>query len=473
MKWKLSAVAALSVVAGLAVVVASAEPSAKPVLPPVAPADAVNPALSLQNAFSQVAEKSFPAVVVITNKRRAATALYPDLSPEARYFFGLPPLPRQRTTAKPVPVGRGSGFVIRNDGYIMTNCHVIEAADALEVKFSDGRVFDSADDPEAVKLVGIDKDTDLAVLRIGNGKLKNLTTLAFADTDKTKVGEWAIAIGAPFNLDYSMTVGVVSQKGRNDISSAKYQDYIQTDASINPGNSGGPLLNLRGEVIGINNFILTGGGRGSIGLGFAIAGNLARQVANSLIEHGQMVRPHLGVVMLPIDEKLQEAFGADHGIVVQQVHPGQPAAKAGIEAGDVIQFIGGRKVSSPQDFFNHVAVHKPGDIIPVRLLRNGKAMEVQVNTLVAAPAKLESQKIASLGIEVVPAEKALEVVKVEANSLASQAGMAVGDMIVSLNRRPIASVDDFNAALRSSRKTVLMVVEKPDGERYLVNLQVK
>jgi Do/DeqQ family serine protease len=469
MKWKWSAVA-LSFVAVLAVVVSRAEPAAKSAVPADA---AINPALSLQNAFSQVAEKTFPAVVVISNKRRAATALYPDMSPEARYFFGLPPLPRQRSTAKPVPVGRGSGFVIRDDGYILTNCHVIEAADALEVKFSDGRVFDSADDPEAVKLVGIDKDTDLAVLRIGNGKLRNLPALAFADTDKTKVGEWAIAVGAPFNLDYSMTVGVVSQKGRNDISSAKYQDYIQTDASINPGNSGGPLLNLRGEVIGINNFILTGGGRGSIGLGFAIAGNLARQVSNSLIENGQMVRPHLGVVMLPLDEKLQEALGAEHGIVVQQVHPGQPAAKAGIEAGDVIQFIGGRKVSSPQDFFNHVAAHKPGDTIPVRLLRNGKPIEMQVNTTVPETTKLAAQKITCLGIEVVSNGEALEVVKVEAGSLATQAGMAVGDIIVSVNRRPVPTVDSFNAALRAGRKTALMVVEKADGERTLVTFQIK
>jgi serine protease Do len=212
-------------------------------------------ALKIESALTGVADKVSPAVVVITNRQRPRMQQfqqYQQIPPEFRRFFGIPDQPRPQGPRddRPQAAGMGSGVIIRDDGYLVTNLHVIDGNDALEVRLLDGRLFDSEKGKDEVEVVGVDKDTDIAVIRIGGGKLKDLPTVPFADSDKIRIGQYAIAVGAPFSLDYSVTIGHVSQKGRHGMRMTNFEDYIQTDASINPGNSGGPLVNIHGEMIG-------------------------------------------------------------------------------------------------------------------------------------------------------------------------------------------------------------------------------
>ena len=250
--------------------------------------DALETAVAVETAFANVVDVSKEAVVIITNKQSTIVSRAMDRVPEEFFeFFNFPRQrePRQDRQGPVRPAGRGSGFFISKSGHIVTNYHVIRDAEYLEVKISDGTIYDNQKDAEAVKVIGFDEESDLAVLQISDKKRTSWPVLKFADSDKLRVGQWAIAIGAPFNLDYSVTIGCVSQKGRTDMGMSTFDSYIQTDASINPGNSGGPLLNIRGEVIGVNQFIVTGGGasRGSVGVGFAITSNFAKQITKSRV----------------------------------------------------------------------------------------------------------------------------------------------------------------------------------------------
>jgi len=446
-----------------------------------------NIAVQLQDAFTQVAESAFPAVVVITNKRVERRPMYPQLPPEFHHFFGVPRTPQEPREDDsgdkvPQPAGRGSGVIIRDTGFIVTNHHVIQDSDALEVKLWDGRVFDSAIDKDAVEVFGSDAETDLAVIRIGGGKLKDLPALEFADSTKTKIGEWAIAVGAPFNLDYSVTVGVVSQKGRYDMNMNTYENYIQTDASINPGNSGGPLLNIRGQVIGISDFIVTGGGmsRGSVGIGFAIASDLVSQIAEDLIENREVIRPWLGIAMQGLDDDLKKQFDVESGVLISEVMENDPADKAGLKPGDVILKVGDKEVRTPHDVQFAVLSYKPGDEIPVHIDRNGEKKTVQVtarrkdgkDSTTVVSRDIPDDLLRDLGLTLQEADGNVTVAHVVPGSAAAAARLMQGDTVLEVNRQAVKTVAAVVKALGESRHNMAVFYVDRRGSKFFVPIHL-
>lgn len=442
--------------------------------------DVLQTALRLQDAFSSVAEKASPAVVVITNKQSQRMSSPSNIPPEFRFFFGIPePQPQERGRRQvPRAVGRGSGVLIRPSGYIVTNYHVIQDHDELEVKLHDGKVFDNASDDRKVEVVGVDRETDLAVLRIGGGDLTDLPYLSLGRSETVRVGDWAIAVGAPFNLDYSMTVGVVSQIGRHDVKMNTYENYIQTDASINPGNSGGPLLNIRGEVIGINNFIVTGGGmsRGNVGIGFAISSSLVKRVVNDIIDDGEVTRPWLGVSMQMLTDELKAQFGVERGVVVSDVVAGDPAEQAGVKPGDVIVKVGEKAVDEPYDVQFAVLDFDPGDKIPLRIVRSGKEITVEVEA-----GRRESGQVVArgrdmldeLGMGLVDADDGgVVVAQVAPGSVAEAAGLRPRDRILEVNREDVESVDDVIAAFERTSGAIAVLYIERRGAKFFVPLPV-
>ena len=437
--------------------------------------DSLKVAQQVENAFSEVVNLAKPAVVVITNKQVAPPMQ--EMPEEFYRFFGFPRpqenTPGQGRRRRPAPAGKGSGVLISSEGYLVTNYHVIQDHAFLEVRTSEGKVYDNEKDKEAVKVIGVDKETDLAILQIGGGKTKDLPFLEFADSDNLRVGQWAIAIGAPFNFDYSVTIGCISQKGRYDTGMSNYENYIQTDASINPGNSGGPLLNINGQIIGINQFIYTGGmSRGSIGLGFAIASNLVKQVSEALIKNGEVIRPFIGVAMQELTEEIGGQFGADYGVIVSEVIPGEAAEKVGIKNGDVIQKIGGKKVHSPHELLLAVTSYQPGDKIEVAVKRDGKEMKF---TLIAgqregaAIARAEEGTYGRQGgifyqlglrLKVVDEQVVVQEIRPDgavAKAADSDAGEILpGDIIHEVNRIPVKSITEFVEALDKTRNNMVI-----------------
>jgi Do/DeqQ family serine protease len=291
--------------------------------------------------------------------------------PFFREFFGsqLPNIPQEQ-----IQRGLGSGFIVSSDGLILTNAHVVDGAERVEVKVKDGGTFEG-------RVIGSDPLTDVAVIKI---EAENLPTVVFADSEQLQPGEWAIAIGNPLGLDNTVTTGIVSATGRSGVQvgvADKRVSFIQTDAAINPGNSGGPLLNARGEVIGINTAII----RNAQGLGFAIPINSARIIAEELIANGKVEHPFLGIQMAAITSELKEQLKnqnlevtADQGVLIVNVVPNSPASQAGLRSGDIIQTIDGQKVTDPSDVQQAVEKTKVGEQLPLGLQRNGKQVELDV-----------------------------------------------------------------------------------------------
>ena len=447
----------------------------------------IESAKEIQSAFSEVAEQASDAVVVITNKQvhRQSRRGLQELPPEFRRFFGIPEMPeeKRREERRQVPraAGRGSGVIISDDGYVVTNYHVIKDHDALEVELHDGTVFDSSRNEKAVEVAGVDKATDLAVLKLNSDKKDKFPTLKFADSEKVQVGEWALALGAPFNFDYSLTVGVVSQKGRSGVGVSRYENFIQTDASINPGNSGGPLLNLDGDIIGINNFIVSGGGmsRGSAGVGFAIASNLAKQVVDDIIKTGSVVRPWLGIAMQELTKDLQEQFDVSEGVLVSNVMEGDPAAEAGIKAGDVIVKVGDETVTTPHELQFAVLKYEPGDKIKIVAYRNGKKKTFKVTAVEKggnggiAGVKDEREMLAELGLQLQTTEQGVVIARVARGSVADASQLRRGDIVRKVNRQPVNDVQDVLAALQDTKgDTVLFYIER-NGNNLYVPLRIE
>lgn len=327
--------------------------------------------LALQDAFVGVAEKVRPAVVNIgtvqhTRGRKRSPGFEPfGDDPFFRdffeHFFGQGPRGEFRQSSL------GSGVIIDRRGYILTNFHVIRGADEITVKLSDKRALTG-------KIIGTDSKTDLAVVRISpNGELP---VAQMGNSDKLRVGEWAIAIGNPFGLDQTVTVGVVSATGRADVGIATYENFIQTDASINPGNSGGPLLNIQGEVIGINTAIVASGQ----GIGFAIPINMARRIVDQLISKGKVTRGWLGVAVQPLTEELAKSLGGKdtEGALISTIYPGSPAEKAGLQQGDLLIQFGETKIRDFHHLQRLVAETEVGKTVTVKLLRKQRPADVQV-----------------------------------------------------------------------------------------------
>jgi len=418
--------------------------------------------ISTQEAFIEVSEKVTPAVVNISAARLASAR---DFGPLFEDFFGdlfrqHPPLQRKEQSL-------GSGFIISSDGYILTNDHVVKGAAEIKVKLSDQRTYDG-------KVVGSDPRTDVAVLKIE--AQEKLPTVVLGDSDTLKVGQWALAIGNPFGLDRTLTVGVISATGRANVGIEDYEDFIQTDASINPGNSGGPLLNIYGEVMGINTAIVASGQ----GIGFAIPINLARLIADQLIEKGEVTRGWLGVSIQPLTPELAESFGLDQisGALVNQVLAGSPAEKAGVKRGDVLLTYDGKPVRGVRELQLLVASTPAGSKVELVVLRQGKRLNLPVTiaaqqppqTAAAAPSQDKGQG-QGLGLTVVTAAggAGVQVETADPDSAAAAAGVRPGDVILAINQQEVNDLAAFRKAADNAgkKKNVVLLVRRGDTVLYL------
>ncbi|MDH4224104.1 MAG: DegQ family serine endoprotease [Deltaproteobacteria bacterium] len=376
--------------------------------------------------------------------------------------------------------GLGSGVIVDASGIILTNNHVAGDADVIKVKLKDGREFKAT-------LIGTDPSTDVAVIRI---KGTNLPSAKLGSSDEIEVGESVIAIGNPFGLEQTITAGIVSAKGRSGVGVTDYEDFIQTDASINPGNSGGPLVNLRGEVVGINTAIFSRSG-GSQGIGFAIPIKMASSVMKSLMETGSVARGFLGVVIQDISPDLAEALGVNphSGVLIAQVGPDSPAKKSGIQDGDIITAFNSKPVTNSNGLRYAVAELKPGSKVPVELIREGKTMTLMAlvgnqpgKEVVKAPNGNNEKTTGILGMTVAPLDQVqaknlgysglngLLVTQVAPGGPAFEVGIRQGVLIMEVNRKPIRSVSDFKREVKKTPKgkKILLLAREGENSRFLV-----
>jgi serine protease Do/serine protease DegQ len=365
----------------------------------------------------------------------------------------------------------GSGVIVDvGKGYILTNHHVIEGADEITVTLRDQRQF-------TAEVVGSDPEVDLALVQIKAG---DLVALPVADSDKVRVGDFVVAIGSPFGLGQTVTYGIVSALGRSGLGIEGYEDFIQTDASINPGNSGGPLVNMNGELVGVNTAIVGPSG-GNIGIGFAIPGNMANVILEHLSEYGEVRRGQLGLVAQDLTPELAQAFGLQRqgGAVVAQVTPGSAAEKAGVRSGDVIVSLDGRTLANSSDLRNAIGLLRVGTRINLGVLRDGSPLTL--HAVIADPlASTASASIMSKylsGAVLGPISdnhpmagrvEGVEVLEVKRGSPAWSAGLRAEDIIVSINQRPVASMDDVAAAARSDPDALLLNIRRGNGALFVV-----
>jgi serine protease Do len=419
-------------------------------------------------AFTRVAKQAVPAVVFITVEKTVESQQPGGYYNDPFGFFGFPRSapPRQQRL-----MGQGSGFIITKDGYILTNNHVVGDADTITVKLNDGRAFEA-------RRIGVDPKSEVAVIKID--AKDDLPVLEPGESASLEIGEWVIAVGNPFGLSETLTVGVVSATGRNNIGIAEYEDFIQTDAAINPGNSGGPLLNIDGKVIGINTAIYSQSG-GYMGIGFAIPIDLAVAIKNQLVAYGKVTRGFLGIQLNPeeMDQEMAESFGLEDagGVLVAEVVAGSPAEKSGLQAGDVILEMDGRRVEGNSGFRNRVALTEPGTTLNLKMFREGKHLTLTV-TIGVLPGDEEihrqavevSQKIGLAVRELTPEmasrfghelAQGVIVAEVDPGSAAAQGEIQSGHLILSVDRTPVTSVEEFGKALgkAAERGRVLLRVK--------------
>lgn len=447
---------------------AASQPLAAVASVPAAPVQAPSPTLvSGLPDFTPLVEQVGPSVVNIRVMEKVRRSGFNGLGSGdpmeelLRRFFGIRPdqLPRrgQPDDGEERPAGIGSGFIISPDGYIMTNAHVVKDADSLNVILADKREF-------TAKVVGTDSRTDVAVIKV---EAQNLPAVRIGNVETLKVGQWVMAIGSPFGLANSVTVGVVSAKQRD---TGEYLPFIQTDVAINPGNSGGPLINMAGEVVGINSQIYSRSG-GYMGISFSIPIDEAMRIADQLRTSGSVTRGRIGVQIAPVSKEVAESLGlaSQQGALVRSVEPGAPAEKAGVQPGDVITHVDGKAVESTADLPRMIGGTKPGTAVKLTVQRNGSSKDVTVTVDKAegdsrAQGLLQQQpdagKAASaqaLGLDVAELSAAQRnqlrvkggvlVRDVAAGSRAEQAGLQPGDVILSLGNQPVENVATLNAAI--------------------------
>ena len=407
-----------------------------------------------------------PAVVnisVITRSPLEDNPLFRD--PYFRRFFNLPDRPQRREQAS------GSGVIVdAARGYVLTNHHVIKDAEQVIVTLKDRRQLQA-------KLIGADPGTDIAVLQI---EAKNLTALRLGDSDATQVGDYVIAIGNPFGIGQTVTSGIVSALGRSGLSVEGYEDFIQTDASINPGNSGGALVNLRGELIGINSAIIGPAG-GNVGIGFAVPSNMARTVMNQIARYGEVRRGRLGIEMADLTPELAKKLGAGslEGAVVAAVQPDSPALKAGLREGDLVVGLNGRPIRNAAELRARLGLTPIGEQVELRVNRGGETRMLRVQ--IAAPQEHtpgQGQAIPQLaGLQVVEIERGsplyqriqgLIVSAVERNSRAWQSGFRPGDIIYATNNKRVRTLAEFQAALRGAERGYAVSLLRGDSSLTIV-----
>jgi len=460
---------------------------------PVPRSDARDIARSLGNTFAEVAEKVSPAVVVINVTRgpNSVDTLAPDEQLDPFEFFHKSPGPKRTPMPMPREYGesQGSGFIVHPDGFIFTNNHVIQGADKIRVKLKDGRTFEA-------QIVGIpDEKTDVAVIKI---EAKNLPIVEMGDSDAIRPGEWTIAIGAPFNLDYSVTVGVLSGKVRDRLGATVYEEYLQTQATINPGNSGGPLLDIDGKVVGINTLIKTRGGGFNFynaNVGFAIPIKLAQKVGMLLMTKGKVERPWIGIDIRTLSEAPEYRSlikGVTQGVLVMAIRPETPAYNSGLKPGDVITQIDGAPVASARDLQKQVLDKQIGQSVHLNVMRDGKTFAVSVKTglqpttqqVAAHTPQPRAETSQSFGVTVqpvtrelaeqynLPDKQGLLITEVEEDSPAARAGLISGMVITEVDGKKISSVAALKEVLKKSEgnKACLLQVSK-DGIRSLVILR--
>ena len=431
-------------------------------------------------SFVSVGKKAIPAVVFIRVEASAESddpfggQQNPFGPPSNDDFFnrffgfqgGRPQQPQPQ-------VGQGSGFFISADGYIMTNAHVIRGADKIEVTLNDGQVLEAT-------AIGSDPQTDVAIIKV-NGK--DFPYLTFGDSDTLEIGEPVAAIGSPFQLQASLTTGVVSAKGRQGLRISDLEDFIQTDAAINPGNSGGPLLNLDSEVIGINTAIVSRSG-GYMGIGFAIPSNMAKQIMGQLIDKGAVTRAFLGVSLQPVDKDLAAGFNLEkaEGALITDITPKSPAEKAGLKQGDIILEYNGKPIKSMQTFRNDIALMTPGTTINLKVYRKGQTLNMPVTLMASAENASAPGAIGTrLGIDVenlspemgkqlgyTKGEEGVVIVKIKPGTPAANAGLRPGYLIVAVNHKKISNLNDYNEAITeaSKNKRVLLLVRQGNMTRF-------
>ena len=422
----------------------------------VAPNPAVESLKQQGKAFASIIKAVGPAVVNIqVEKKVSQVAMRPpqlqgDLFEELfKRRFGQQAPPKDH-----VQQGQGSGFFVSADGYILTNNHVIEDANRITVRTDDEQEWEAS-------LVGTDPQSDIALIRV-NGS--NFTHLKFGSSKDIQIGEWVLALGSPFGFNRSVTAGIVSALGRDSVGIVDYENFIQTDAAINPGNSGGPLVNLDGEVVGINSAIYSRSG-GSMGIGFAIPVDMVKPIYQQLKSSGSVERGFLGVVIQDLDKELAEDFGLDskQGALISNVMPDSPADQAGLQQGDVVISFNGTPVKAMQEFRRRVAMVRPGEKIEMQVMRSGK--EVSVAVIIGKreqPEALAQQKQSQevLGIEVAQLDKdvaesmgvdhGVVIKKIEANSSAARAGIRVGQVVLSVQHQDVHTVKDFHAKMKAA-----------------------
>jgi serine protease Do len=450
--------------------------------------DSIATLRQMGNAFSTIAEKTSPAVVSL-RAERVVTQDYPTLrewpfgepfSDPFDWFFRSP---RQRTPRQPRRESRmaqGSGFLISSDGYILTNNHMVEEAEKIEVELTDGRKF-------TIKVIGTDPDSDVAVVKID---AENLPYLELADSDALEVGEWVLAIGNPLGLSHTVTAGIVSAKGRSGFGLASYENFIQTDAAINFGNSGGPLINLDAKVVGINTAIV--GASGNIGIGFAIPINMAKNIYEQLVDSGTVERGWLGIEMGELADETAEFLGLKKntkGIPIVEVFAGSAAEKAGLERYDIIIEVNGEPIKSRDAFRNQIAMLKPGNKVSLVVWRDKRRKPITVKLGKRPPTEeltgtLSPKTIGELGFTVenltddlaarygYEDQSGVIVTGVDEGSQAAEKGIVTGALIKEVNQQKVRNTTEFNEAIREARKegAALLLVKRG---RYTIFVPLK
>ncbi len=438
-------------------------------------------------AFASVVKKAGPAVVNVRVEKTVKGGSYHGNNPLEFFndpffekFFG--PQFRQPQRQKPREFkqeGTGSGFIISKDGYILTNNHVVGDADVITVRLADEREFKA-------KVIGTDPQSDVALIKIEDGG--DLPTIPLGNSDKLEVGEWVIAIGSPFQLSQTVTVGVVSAKGRSRIGINDYEDFIQTDAAINPGNSGGPLLNIYGEVIGINTAIFSRSG-GYMGIGFAIPIDMATAIKEQLLKHGKVTRGWLGVAIQDVDEKLAESFKLEStkGVIISEVTEDSPADKAGLKDGDVLIALNGNPLDDVASLRNQIALTAPGTKVTLKLLRDGKEKSIIVKIgempgKFNRSAKTGGTKLDDMGLALQDLSDELAtqfgykkgqgvlISDVEEDSPAGNAGLQAGQLIEEVNRIRVHNLKELKSAMKKSShpNRVLLRIRAGEYSSYVV-----
>ncbi len=444
------------------------------------PADAAQgaPLVTGLPDFSPLVGAAGPAVVAVSTRQEGADAQRgfappPGMSPDDPFFRFFGQIPWAGRGEREAPAqGIGSGFIVSADGYILTNAHVVADADAVKVHLTDKREFDAT-------VVGLDRKSDIALLKID---ADGLPTVRVGDPARLRVGEWVAAIGSPFGLENTVTAGIVSAKSR-ELPEDAYVPFIQSDVPINPGNSGGPLLNMRGEVVGVNSQIYSRSG-GYMGLSFSIPIDVAMRVGDELRAHGRVERGLLGVTVQTVTKELAESFGLDtaSGALVSGVAAGSAAAAAGVRPGDVIVAMEGKAIASAADLSRFVADTRPGVRASLEVVRDGKPRKLAVevgrageDAVASAGDPAAAAQSGRLGVRVRPlAEHELGatggqpgLVVQDASGPAAKAGIEPGDVILGVNSRRVHDVADLKAAIEAGGERVALLVRRGDGEMFV------